>query len=87
MDPATKAMLESVGYIASHGVLGALVVILGVAYYKKDRQCWELAERFQNKLMEVQRETFTVVNNVTSLMEFIEKERDKEREHPRRSPR
>jgi hypothetical protein len=84
VDPATEQLLKAIGQIASNGVLGALVVILLWAYYKKDRALYEQSERFQGLAMSLQREVITAVNKIMELAEFIEK-REQERESTRRS--
>ena len=88
MDPATKQVISAVGEIGSYGLLGALVVILGWAYYKKDRALYDQSEAFRAQIITIQREVIMAVNKMSDLVEFIEKrEQERERESARRPTR
>lgn len=76
MDPI---LLEAVGRIASQGILGGFVIVLGFALYKKDKALSDQSEKNLNLVIALQERIVTAVTKVTELMEFIEK-RDAERE-------
>jgi hypothetical protein len=74
MDPATQALAE----LASHGVLGALVVVLGVAYTRLQKQVQEImqarvddAQKVATTLMDLQEKWMQRVDALTTAIEGL----------------
>ena len=65
--------MEVVGKLLTQGILGVLVVVLGIAYIKKDRALTDLSESFRNLMMNAQEKIFTTANKMSEGMEANEK--------------
>lgn len=83
-------LASATGTIASNGILGSLLVILGVAYWRKDRTLETQSVQHRDQIILIQREVILAVTKIADLVDFIEKrehERDLQRareETPRR---
>jgi hypothetical protein len=88
VEPATESLLKALGTLASSGVLGALLVVVLWAYYKKDKALLEQSEAFRAQVIGIQREVIMAVNKMGELVDFIERrEQEREREPGRRVTR
>lgn len=71
-------MTQAIGQIAGNGLLGAMLVIVLYAYWKKDKALGDQSTEFRAQIILLQREVIMAVNKMADLVEAWEK-----REHER----
>ena len=85
MEPTTS-LTQAIGSIAGSGLLGALLVVVGYLYYRKDKALVEQSAANLALIMQLQRELITAVSKISEIIDFIERrETERERDAPRRT--
>lgn len=70
-----NAVAEAIGTVLSYGVVGAVAILFGVLWYKKDKELTEQSKDHTATLQRVQREVLTSVTTLGDLFDGVEKQR------------
>ena len=62
---------EYIKTIATQGLLGILLIIVGIAYYRKDCQLSEIQEKRLNDLKEIKDQYSILVKDITETLDTL----------------